>query len=71
MALIGLRLNRSSIHLGVWWGKNKIFHYFLLWSLKTLLNIVEAPFKKLLNFDVCVVLFRMVNKQPGMQKFLN
>ena len=23
--------------------------------LKTLFNIVEAPFKKLLNFDVCVV----------------
>ena len=24
-------------------------------SQKTLFNIVEAPFKKLLNFDVCVV----------------
>ena len=26
-----------------------------IYVLKTLLNIVEAPFKKLLNFDVCVV----------------
>ena len=25
------------------------------WELKTLFNIVEAPLKKLLNFDVCVV----------------
>ena len=25
------------------------------WILKTLFNIVEAPLKKLLNFDVCVV----------------
>ena len=24
-------------------------------SLKTLFNIVEAPLKKLLNFDICVV----------------
>ena len=27
----------------------------VLWRLKTLFNIVEAPLKKLLNFDVCVV----------------
>ena len=29
--------------------------YYLLPSLKTLFNIVEAPLNKLLNFDVCVV----------------
>ena len=28
-------------------------HVFI--NLKTLFNIVEAPFKKLLNFDACVV----------------
>ena len=32
------------------------FFFFLLEVyLKTSFNIVEAPFKKLLNFDVCVV----------------
>ena len=28
---------------------------YILPILKTLFNIVEAPFKKLLSFDVCVV----------------
>ena len=39
-------------------------------TLKTLFNIVEDRLKKLLNFDVsAVMMFRKVNKQPGMQKF--
>ena len=43
------------------WHKLTIWNYSnftLIWLahvLKTLFNIVEAPFKKLLNFDVCVV----------------
>ena len=35
--------------------KYKIVKYCTLLPLKTSFNIVEAPFKKLLNFDVCVV----------------
>ena len=38
-------------------------------SLKTLYNIVEDRFKKLLNFGVYIMMFRWINKQPGMQKF--
>ena len=44
----------------------------LWWSLKTLFNIVEERF----NFfelwcQCCIMMFRKVNKQPGMQKFWN
>ena len=43
------------------------------WLLKTLFNIVEAPFKKLLNFAClcCTMMFRWTIKQPGIQKFWN
>ena len=32
--LNGLRLNRSSVHLGVWWAKNKSFLYFGAWLVR-------------------------------------
>ena len=41
-------------------------------QLKTLFNIVEERLQQLLNLDVCVIMmFRKVNKQPGMQQFWN
>ena len=49
--------------------------FWLVWlCLKTLFNIVEDRLKKLWNFDnylCCIMMFRRVNRQPGMQKFWN
>ena len=46
-----------------------------LYFIMTLFNIVEVPYKKkLLNFDVCdvcMMIFRGTNKEPGIQKFWN
>ena len=41
--------------------------------LKTLFNIVEERFKKIVElwYLCCIMVFRKVNKQPGMQKFWN
>ena len=42
-------------------------------GLKTLFNIVEERFKKIVELRClcCIMMFRKVNKQPGMQKFWN
>ena len=39
--------------------------------LKTLFNIVEAPFKIELWCICCMMMFRWTNKQPGIEKFWN
>ena len=48
---------------------------YILWRevLKTLLNIVETPFKKCwtLMSVLYMMMFRWTNKQPGIQKFWN
>ena len=46
---------------------------FVKSTLKTLFNIVEERFKKIVELWClcCIMMFRKVNKQPGMQKFWN
>ena len=54
--------------------KDCFLNPYLVIILKTLFNIMEAPLKKLLNFNVCaccMMMFRWSIIQPEIQKFLN
>ena len=46
------------------------WHFY---TLKALFNIVEEQFLKMVELwcQCCIMMFRKVNKQPGMQKFWN
>ena len=54
------------------WVNGQYLIFFKLYEvLKTLFNIVEARFLKYVELWClcCIMMFRRVNKQPGMQKF--